>query len=41
MFALHRVVMGGNMLSLNVKDANLAAFKRKALECRGLDWIAQ
>lgn len=41
MFALHGVVMGRNILSLNVKDANLAAVKRKTLECRGLDWIVQ
>lgn len=41
MFAPHRVAMRGNILFLNIKDANLAAVKRKALEFRGLDWIAQ
>lgn len=29
--------MCGNMLSMNIKDANLSAVKRKALQYRGLD----
>lgn len=41
MFAPHRVAIRQNMLFLNIKDANLAAVKRKVLECRALDWIAQ
>ena len=41
MFSPHRVAMRGNILFLNIKDTNLAAVKRKVLECRGLDWIAQ
>lgn len=41
MFAPHRVAMRGNILFVNIEDANLAAVKRKVLECRGLDWIVQ